>query len=132
MVSMTALQDPKINDACDLAKYVDAVTVPALVIPKGSNGFSARNVHVGGLAVVMPRHDKAPIYAVVGDIGPADELGEGTVGLARLALNKTADPVNYDEVRGRGKCAGKGWEIPYSYVLIFRGHARHQRPVHDD
>lgn len=121
LISSTSLQDPKVKDVCDLGKYVDALTVPAIVIPKGSNGFSARNIHVGDLAVVLPRGQTTVILAVVGDTGPVDELGEGTVALARAALNKNADPANYDEVRGRGRYAGKGWEIPYSYVLIFAG-----------
>jgi hypothetical protein len=120
LVSATALTNPAVSDTCDLGRYLDALAVAAIVIPSGG-AFAAHGARVGDLAVVLPVSGGAPVYAVVGDTGPSDELGEGTVRLAQILLNKPAPPANYDEIRGRGLYKGKGWEMPLSAVLVFPG-----------
>jgi hypothetical protein len=116
LVSATALHDPRVRDECDLRRYVDALAVSAVVIPK-RGGFIDRGAAVGDLAVVM-LPGGAVFYAVVGDTGPVKELGEGSVALAGALLGKTAPPANYDEIRGRGRWAGRSWEVPKAFVLI--------------
>jgi len=62
-----------------------------------------------------------PVYAVVGDTGPSGELGEGSVALNGKLLGKIATPVNYLELRGKGKFKGQAWTVPPTLVLVFPG-----------
>jgi len=126
LVSATALHKPQITDVCDLANYVDALVTPAIVLPKGRpagtpSEFAKRNAKVGDLVVAMARDAPEPVFAVVGDIGPATELGEGSVALNGKLLKKTAPPINYQELRGRGQFRGKGWTTPPALILVFPG-----------
>jgi hypothetical protein len=123
LVSATALHKPNILDVCDITNYVDALTAPALVLPRdprgGRSGFSMRGSDVGDLVVAMLPGTTRPVYAVVGDKGPVNQLGEGSVALNGKLLGKSAQPINYNEVRGRGQFAGRGWMVPRAYVLVF-------------
>lgn len=123
LVSATALHKPDIADQCDITNYVDALEVPALVLPRnprgGRTGFDIRNADVGDLAVVMRPGGTTPVFAVVGDKGPPNKLGEGSVALNGKLLGRTGQPRNYDEVRGRPPFAGRGWGVPRALVLIF-------------
>ncbi len=123
LVSATALRKPAASDVCDIANYVDALTVPALVIPgnpkNGVSDFAKRGANVGDLVIAMVPGGTNPVFAVVGDIGPASELGEGSVALNGKLLGKTAEPVNYNEVRGRKPFSGRGWVVPTALVLVF-------------
>lgn len=126
LVSATALHKPKIDDVCDISSYVDALVVPALVLPGNPSKtqlseFAKRKATVGDLVVAMVPNSTQPVYAVVGDIGPPGELGEGSVALTGTLLEKTASPVNYREIRGRGEFKGRGWTVPRAIVLIFPG-----------
>jgi hypothetical protein len=118
LVSATALHKPRITDVCDIASYVDALTVPALVLPKnprgGQSGFTVRNAKVGDLAAVMVPSGDYPVFAVVGDIGPVDELGEGSVALNGKLLGRSNMPGNY-------KDATRNWVVPLALVVIFPG-----------
>jgi hypothetical protein len=128
LVSATSLHKRNITDVCDISNYVDALTVPALVLPKGESGFFTRGARVGDLAVVMLPNSTSPVFAVVGDTGPKNELGEGSVALAGKLLGKTEPPKNYDEIRGRREFVGRGWVVPRSFVLIFSRTLDEQNP----
>jgi hypothetical protein len=123
LVSATALHKPVVTDVCDITNYVDALDVAALVLPGnprgGQSGFAERGARVGDLVVAMLPGATTPAYAVVGDTGPATELGEGSVALNGRLLGKTAEPRNYNEVRGRSPFAGRGWQVPRALVLVF-------------
>lgn len=124
LVSATALRKPGASDPCDIGNYADALTTPALVIPRNPSaqtlsGFAARHAKVGDLAVAMLPGSGNPVYAVVGDTGPAGELGEGSIALNGRLLGKTAPPANYREVRGLPPFAGKAWTVARAAVLIF-------------
>jgi hypothetical protein len=125
LVSATALQKPNATDACEITNYVDALTVPALVLPGKLNGkpsgFTARGAGKGDLAVALAPGPAAaaPVFAVVGDTGPGGQLGEASVALNGKLLGKTAPPKNYDEVRGRGVFKGQGWVVPRAIILVF-------------
>lgn len=124
LVSATALHRPSISDVCDLGNYVDALAVAAIVLPKRANAnvatpFETRGARVGDLVVVMSRDGSQIHYGVVGDLGPADELGEGSVALAGRLLGKTRPPANYREIRGRPPYQGQSWNVSRAYVLIF-------------
>ncbi|EJL37549.1 Fungal chitosanase [Caulobacter sp. AP07] len=125
LVSATALHAAQVPDACDLSVYVDAMTVPAVVVPgrarKGvPSPFENQGVRVGDLAVVLSADGQRLVYAVVGDTGPAKEIGEGSIALTGALLGKTAEPANYREVRGKSPYVGKGWDARGA-VLIFPG-----------
>ena len=123
LVSATSLAKRNITDVCDISNYVDALTVPALVLPRnppgGGFGFAARGAAIGDVAVAMTPGSNSVVYAVVGDTGPARQLGEASIALNGKLLGRTREPSNYDEVRGRGQYQGKGWSVPRAAVLIF-------------
>ena len=126
LISATALHRPQMTDVCDISNYVDAAVTPALVLPKNpsgatNSGFTQRNAKVGDLAVALRLDVLKPVFAVIGDTGPAGELGEGSVALNGKLLDKTVPPRNYLELRGKGPFKGKGWTVPASVVLIFPG-----------
>jgi hypothetical protein len=122
LVSATALHRATISDVCDLTSYVDALAVNAIVIPRGPlvNGvrqpsqFATRQVKVGDLAAVMSANGSIMTYAVVGDTGPANELGEVSLALAGKLLGKSSPPVNYKEVKS-------GWAPGKTFILVFSG-----------
>lgn len=88
-VSMTsAASRPRRADSgpwgpCDQARWLDAATIPAIVIPKQSRFLSDHQVDSGDAVVLyMPPAAGAPerfAYAIVGDLGPANKLGEATL-----------------------------------------------------
>lgn len=123
LVSATSLTKRPITDVCDISSYVDALAVPALVIPGkpqgGTSAFAARGAAIGDLAVAATPSGNNVVYAVVGDTGPARQLGEASIALNGKLLGRTQEPANYDEVRGRGNYHGRGWSVPKAAVLIF-------------
>jgi hypothetical protein len=112
LVSSTALVNRNIANVCDPARYVDAMKTPALVIPGGSSGFSGNEVKVGDLVVAVKPGSQKPVYAVVGDTGPASKLGEGSIALAGQLLGKTAEPRNYKEIKS-------SWQVSRALILVF-------------
>jgi hypothetical protein len=78
-VSATALSDHSkaLNDP---ARYVDASKIPFLVLPGGmARQLGAR---VGDFAVVFNQRNGKFSYAIFGDVGPFDRIGEGSMALA--------------------------------------------------
>jgi hypothetical protein len=71
--------------------------------------------------VAFLRDKPEPVFAVVGDTGPSGELGEGSVALNGRLLGKTAEPVNCQELRGKGAFKGKAWVTPPTVVIVFPG-----------
>ena len=126
LVSATALHKAQVSDVCDIGNYADALTLPAIVLPKDPaknhpSAFRQRNARVGDLVVALRRDQMQPVFAVVGDTGPSGELGEGSVALNGKLLGKIATPVNYLELRGKGKFKGQAWTVPPTLVLVFPG-----------
>lgn len=123
LVSATALRKPHVSNECDLTNYVDALTVPALVIPQNPKGgvseFAKRDIKVGELVVAMS--GQRTVRGVIGDTGPARKLGEATLAMNGQLLGKTEEPKNYNQVRGRKPYQGQGWSVPSAFVLIFAG-----------
>lgn len=124
LVSATALHRRVITDPCDLSNYVDALAVPALVLPKRirpgvETRFEIRGARVGDLVAAASADGSRIVYGVVGDSGPARELGEASIAMNGALLGKTQLPTNYTHVRGRSPYAGQGWQVPFAYVLVF-------------
>ncbi len=86
-VSTTALED-RFRPRTSPARYVDSAKMPYVVLspsllqPKGP-------ARLGDFAVV--RRDGRTVFAIVADIGPKNQLGEGSIALAR-ALGVSSDP----------------------------------------
>jgi hypothetical protein len=78
-VSETALAD-RSKAVNDPTRYVDASKIPFVVLPGGlARQLGAR---VGDFAVVFNERNSRISYAIFGDVGPYDRIGEGSVALA--------------------------------------------------
>ncbi|WP_228255755.1 hypothetical protein [Pollutimonas thiosulfatoxidans] len=78
-VSPTALADSSITDRADQSRYVNALRVPAAVVP---SSVLSRGIAMGSFGVAYELNKKIAVPFVVGDVGP--RIGEGSVALARL------------------------------------------------
>jgi hypothetical protein len=78
-VSATALAD-RTKAVNDPARYVDASKIPFIVLP----GAMAREIGArpGDFAVAFNQRNGQSSYAIFGDVGPSDRIGEGSVALA--------------------------------------------------
>ncbi len=78
-VSATALAD-RSKAVNDPTRYVDASRIQFVVLP----GMMARQLgaRVGDFAVVFNHRNRKISYAIFGDVGPFDRIGEGSVALA--------------------------------------------------
>ena len=84
-VSTTSLFDPAFTPT-DPRRYLDARSVPHFVLPGGERGpFGAQHgVRLGDLALIV--QGNRGVFAVFGDAGPADKLGEASPAvITRLA-----------------------------------------------
>jgi|SRR5579872_65083 len=78
-VSATALSD-RTKAVNDPTRYVDASKIPFIVLPGGmARAIGARP---GDFAVVFNQRNGHSSYAIFGDVGPSDRIGEGSVALA--------------------------------------------------
>jgi hypothetical protein len=84
-VSTTSLFDPAF-EATDPRRYLDARSVPHFVLPAGESGpfGSQHGIRLGDLALIA--QGNRGVFAVFGDAGPADKLGEASPAvITRLA-----------------------------------------------
>jgi hypothetical protein len=86
-VSTTALVDPT-RPVSDPRRYVDSFSLPYLSIPPE---FRTAGAHLGDVAMVVNRRNGLQCPAVVADVGPRRELGEGSIALAS-ALGLDSSP----------------------------------------
>ena len=88
-VSSTTLENATAAraDGCAVHRYLDAETVPYVVLPLGGFG----QVRVGDVAIVQSK-DRT-VFAVVGDEGPGTKLGEGSIALTAKLLGKSGEPL---------------------------------------
>jgi hypothetical protein len=78
-VSATALAD-RSKPVNDPTRYVDASRIPFVVLPGGmARQLGARP---GDFAAVFNQRNGKSSYAIFGDVGPYDRIGEGSVALA--------------------------------------------------
>ena len=86
-VSQTNLLVDKNRDECDQNRYLDSMSINAIVLPKDAI-WASQGVRTdkGDLTVVRNRSNNKIVFAITGDTGPANKIGEGTVALA-AALN---------------------------------------------
>lgn len=91
-VSTTSLADPRFA-AADPRRYLDARTVPHFVLPGGESGPFGRQhgVRLGDIALIV--RGGRGVFAVFGDAGPADKLGEASPAVI-TRLNGQPDAMN--------------------------------------
>ena len=126
LVSATALHKRGVQNPCDIGNYADALTIPAIVVPgRGGKGrpptaFENSGVRVGDLVVAMSGDGEKIVYSVVGDTGPAKQIGEVSIALAGRLLGKAVEPASYREIRGkRPFSARQAWTVDRAFILIF-------------
>lgn len=90
-VSQTALPADTSRPFCDQARYLNALDLPFTIVPRNSR-FTAQGVGRGDAVVLFNPQTAVLEYAVVGDIGPSDGLGEASVFLANSLRKKQVLP----------------------------------------
>jgi hypothetical protein len=79
------------DDSRDQSDYVDASTVPYIVTPGGLTLPNGKQAERGDLAAVV--RGNRTVWAVVGDSGPSDKIGEASRALLKRLGGSTDDPA---------------------------------------
>lgn len=97
--SLTALKNGLTGDKgeCEINDQVNPLTVPALVLVGGENVVKEFGARVGDLLVAFNPKTQIVSAAIIGDIGPKDNLGEGSVLLNMNLLGIATPPTNKAE-----------------------------------
>ena len=97
--SLTALKnDLTANKGeCDVNDQVNPMTVPALVLAGGQHAVKEFGAKVGDLLIAFNPRTQLFTAAIIGDTGPPDNLGEGSVSLNMRLLGTTTPPTNKEE-----------------------------------
>ena len=114
-VSPTAFVVDPSRDACDQSRYLDSLAFNAAVLPRNAAWHAqGQRAKLGDLVVVRRPSDGRIAYAILGDIGPARAIGEGTIALA-AALRGTpvGEEATYATVRALA--------LPDVQYLVFPG-----------
>ena len=82
---------------CGHRNQLDQRIIPAFVLPGGNNVVRDFGAAVGDLLVAVNPRNNVVSVAVIGDTGPANKLGEGSVGLNMALLGRTEQPRTYRE-----------------------------------
>ncbi len=100
-VSPTAMAADPSKGACDQDRYLDSLRFNAVVLPGGSVWKSqGKSLANGDLVAVLNPANGVAKFAIVGDRGPAQSIGEGTVLLAaQLRDVPLTGKETYREVR---------------------------------
>src|SRR5262245_13103885 len=94
--SMTALRNGLTGNKgeCEINDQVNPMVVPALVLVGGRNVVTNFGAQVGDLLVAYNPNTHLFSSAIIGDAGPEDNLGEGSVLLNMKLLGATTLPSN--------------------------------------
>jgi len=97
--SLTALKNGLTGDKgeCEINDQVNPMTVPALVLVGGQNAVKNFGAKVGDLLVAYNPKTQLFSSAIIGDTGPRDNLGEGSVLLNMELLGINVPPTNKAE-----------------------------------
>lgn len=89
-VSQTAFSVDPGRAECDQGRYLDSLAYNAIVLPKQTSWASqGQTAGTGDLVAVRNPANGKLVFGIVGDRGPAKDLGEGTIALA-AALRGTS------------------------------------------
>jgi hypothetical protein len=100
-ISATSLTVNQAKDVCDQARYLDSLIFNAVVLPLGVQ-WIAQGVPTddGDLVVVRDTDNGNIAFAINGDRGPRDAIGEGTIALtAKLSGVNLSGQETYEEIR---------------------------------
>ena len=101
---------------CDQTKWIDALTIPALVLPSNSQ-FQKLDAKTRNFVVVMTLESPTRFaYGIVGDTGPEDKIGEASV-----EMNRILNGLPPGSVPSGGQDAIDRFQGPRSLILIFPG-----------
>lgn len=101
---------------CDQSKWIDALTAPAIVLPMNSQ-FAGFGVGKRSLVVALSSSPaRRTVFGVVGDIGPAEEIGE-----ANIAMNRELNGLPANEQPKHRQDAIKRFQAGRSAILLFPG-----------
>jgi hypothetical protein len=104
---------------CDQAKWIDALSIPAIVVPSRSEFQMRKNALLRNIAIVMTLGEPQRIaYGIIGDAGPVDEIGEASV-----AMNRILNGLPEDDRPKSARDAINRFQAPKSVVLVFPGAA---------
>lgn len=93
-VSATALVDPRYNGG-EQRRYVDASTVPYVVLPRDYPDFQLNSrIGKGDLAMVHYPATGRTVAAIFADVGNRKHLGEGSIALAEALGLSNSSPTN--------------------------------------
>ena len=97
--SLTALKNGLTQDKgeCEINDQVNPMMVPALVLVGGKNVVRGFGAKVGDLLVAYNPNTHLFSSAIIGDVGPRDNLGEGSVLLNMRLLGLGTPPSNKAE-----------------------------------
>ncbi|MCP4109961.1 MAG: hypothetical protein GY749_31305 [Desulfobacteraceae bacterium] len=81
-ISQTALIDNRYIKN-DTRRYVNSVEIPYIVLPGNRDFREITGIQLGDFSVVYNMENEKFSYAIYADIGPKNEIGEGSVALAK-------------------------------------------------
>lgn len=115
-VSPTSLGDHT-KAAKDPRRYVDASTVPFIVLPRKAQHAKDRpnGAALGDFASVINLKNGKVVHAIFADSGPGEKLGEGSAALAD-ALGKTNSEFDLVYVVYPGSKKSPAWPVPRSAI----------------
>ncbi|MEH2394136.1 MAG: glycoside hydrolase family 75 protein [Nostoc sp.] len=94
-ISTTALLDSGFVTQ-DPRRYVDSTNIPYIVLPGNADFRRVTGVKLGDFAVVYNTNNEKLIFAIYADIGPKNQIGEGSIALSQALGN---DPFVRSRVR---------------------------------
>ncbi|NEU77913.1 glycoside hydrolase family 75 protein [Nostoc sp. UIC 10630] len=94
-ISTTALSDSGFVKQ-DPRRYVDSTKIPYIVLPGNSDFKKLTGIKLGDFAVVYNTNNGKLAFAIYADIGPKNQIGEGSIALSQALGN---DPLVRSRVR---------------------------------
>lgn len=84
---------------CEYLNQVDSLVIPHLVRAGGTNPIKTFGGKVGDLVIAHYPKTRVTVFAVIGDEGPTDNLGEGSVAMNMTLLKASGPPTNYADTQ---------------------------------
>ncbi|MEH2261218.1 glycoside hydrolase family 75 protein [Nostoc sp.] len=94
-ISTTALFDSGFVKQ-DPRRYIDSTKIPYIVLPGNSDFRKVTGVKLGDFAVVYNTNNEKVAFAIYADVGPKNQIGEGSIALSQAVGN---DPLVRSRVR---------------------------------
>lgn len=113
---------------CDQSKWIDALEVPAFVVP-GKSSFLSLGVAKRSIVIAFSQStSKRVVPGIIGDVGPAKQVGEASV-----AMNRALNGLPASELPKHRVDAIERFQAGHSAILIFPGtDAVLARPITDE